>query len=145
MIISSQWSWIDNCFGFDHECLQRFFIQTVTKCLQQWSWYTSGWTNLVLPLWSILLNALTNSYSNPTKFGPLLKCICLTFPILVISFLRAWMKESVVILCETSMCTALLVRQVNIAAYFKYWVGDQQGQSYLMGRRCLFSLAWPPF
>ena len=27
----------------------------------------------------------------------------------------------------------------------KYWVGVQQGQSYLMGRRCLFSLAWPPF
>ena len=27
----------------------------------------------------------------------------------------------------------------------KYWVGAQQGQSYLMGRRCLFSLGWPPF
>ena len=27
----------------------------------------------------------------------------------------------------------------------KYWVGVQWGQSYLMGRRCLFSLAWPPF
>ena len=27
----------------------------------------------------------------------------------------------------------------------KYWVGVQQGQSYLMGRRCLFRLGWPPF
>ena len=27
----------------------------------------------------------------------------------------------------------------------KYWVGVQQGQSYLMERRCLFSLGWPPF
>ena len=26
----------------------------------------------------------------------------------------------------------------------KYWVGVQQGQSYLMGRRCLFSFGWPP-
>ena len=27
----------------------------------------------------------------------------------------------------------------------KYWVGVQWGKSYLMGRRCLFSLDWPPF
>ena len=27
----------------------------------------------------------------------------------------------------------------------KYWVGVQWGQSYLMGRRCLFSLGWPAF
>ena len=27
----------------------------------------------------------------------------------------------------------------------KYWVGVQLGQSYLMGRRCLFSLGWPLF
>ena len=26
----------------------------------------------------------------------------------------------------------------------KYWIGVQQGQSYLMGRRCLFSLGWRP-
>ena len=24
----------------------------------------------------------------------------------------------------------------------KYWAGVQWGQSYLMGRRCLFSLGW---
>ena len=27
----------------------------------------------------------------------------------------------------------------------KYLVGFQRGQSYLTGRRCLFSLGWPPF
>ena len=27
----------------------------------------------------------------------------------------------------------------------KYWVGVQQGQSYLMGRRCLFTLGWLHF
>ena len=27
----------------------------------------------------------------------------------------------------------------------KYWVGVQRGHSYLMGRKCLFSLGWPPF
>ena len=27
----------------------------------------------------------------------------------------------------------------------KYRVGVQWGQSYIMGRRCLFSLDWPPF
>ena len=26
-----------------------------------------------------------------------------------------------------------------------YWVGVQQGQSYLMWIRCLFSFGWPPF
>ena len=26
----------------------------------------------------------------------------------------------------------------------KYWIGVQQGQSYLMGRRCLFSPGWRP-
>ena len=27
----------------------------------------------------------------------------------------------------------------------KYWIDVQQGQSYLMGRRCLVGLGWPPF
>ena len=27
----------------------------------------------------------------------------------------------------------------------KYWVGVQRGQSYLMGRSCLFSHGWRPF
>ena len=40
--------------------------------------------------------------------------------------------------------------QVKAVAYFdpetlKYWVDVQQGQSYLMGERCLFSLGWPCF
>ena len=33
----------------------------------------------------------------------------------------------------------------NFLKRFKYWVGDQWHQYYLIGRRCLFSLAWPPF
>ena len=27
----------------------------------------------------------------------------------------------------------------------KYWVGVQRGESYLMGRSCVFSLGWRPF
>ena len=27
----------------------------------------------------------------------------------------------------------------------KYWIGVQRDQSYLMGRRCLFSLGWQSF
>ena len=27
----------------------------------------------------------------------------------------------------------------------KYWIGVQQVQSYLMGRKCLFSIGWLPF
>ena len=27
----------------------------------------------------------------------------------------------------------------------KYWVDVQRGQSYFKGRKCLFSLHWPPF
>ena len=27
----------------------------------------------------------------------------------------------------------------------KYWVGVQQDQSYLRGRRCIFSFGWQPF
>ena len=36
-------------------------------------------------------------------------------------------------------------RYRNISPRQKYWVGVQRGQSYLMGRRCLFGLGWPPF
>ena len=34
---------------------------------------------------------------------------------------------------------------LNSPETLKYWVGIQWGQSYLMTRRCLFSLGWPPF
>ena len=37
-----------------------------------------------------------------------------------------------------------LVPQI-VPKTLKYWVGVQRGQSYLMGRTCLFSLGWPPF
>ena len=33
----------------------------------------------------------------------------------------------------------------NFPETLKYWVGNQRGHSYLMGRRCLFSIDWPPF
>ena len=40
---------------------------------------------------------------------------------------------------------ALKLLAKNIPETLKYWVGVQQSQSYLMGRRCLFNLVWPPF
>ena len=44
------------------------------------------------------------------------------------------------------VCCRLLFGSSNVCFYtLKYWVGVQPGQSYLMGRRCLFSLGWPPF
>ena len=36
--------------------------------------------------------------------------------------------------------TLEILLAIGIAA-----VGAQRGQSYLMGRRCLYSLGWPPF
>ena len=41
--------------------------------------------------------------------------------------------------------TLVFVLVFVIPETLKYWVGVQWGQSYLMGRRCLFSLGWPPF
>ena len=37
------------------------------------------------------------------------------------------------------------VSSTSTPEILKYWVGVQRGQSYLMGRRCLFNLGWPPF
>ena len=34
---------------------------------------------------------------------------------------------------------------IFIPETLKYWFGVQRGQSYLMGRRCLFSHEWPLF
>ena len=36
-------------------------------------------------------------------------------------------------------------RTTNFPETLKYWVGVPQGQSYLIGRRCLFSLGCHPF
>ena len=47
------------------------------------------WRNTWIFVWSISLNALINSCSAPIKFGPFSECICLTFLLLGISFLRA--------------------------------------------------------
>ena len=38
-----------------------------------------------------------------------------------------------------------LIYQFIIPKTLKYWFGVQQGQSYLIRRRYLFSLGWPPF
>ena len=62
------------------------------------------WRKLSILVWPIALNVSINSCTAPTRFVLLSKRICLTFPLLGISPLTAWMKESVVILCETSMC-----------------------------------------
>ena len=40
------------------------------------------------------------------------------------------------LVCVTNIC---------LPETLKYWVGVQQDQSYLMERRCLISLGWPPF
>ena len=34
---------------------------------------------------------------------------------------------------------------IHYPTTLKYWDGVQWGQSYHMGRRCLFSLGWSPF
>ena len=46
---------------------------------------------------------------------------------------------------KTCACKCGLNASKIPEALIKYWVGVQRGQSYLMGRRCLFSLGWPPF
>ena len=43
------------------------------------------------------------------------------------------------------LCKIKILRQIFPPKIMKYWVGVQRGHSYLMGRRCLFSLGWPPF
>ena len=40
--------------------------------------------------------------------------------------------------------TILLAPEFNPKT-LKYWVGVQQGQSYLIGRSYLIGLGWPPF
>ena len=37
------------------------------------------------------------------------------------------------------------ISSCEVPKTLKYWVGVQPGQSYLMGRRCLFSLGWQSF
>ena len=45
-----------------------------------------------------------------------------------------------------SVIAGLMEMEISISPEtLKYWVGVQRGQSYLMGRRYLFSLGWPPF
>ena len=37
------------------------------------------------------------------------------------------------------------ISSCEVSKTLKYWVGVQPGQSYLMGRKCLFSLGWQSF
>ena len=55
---------------------------------------------------------------------------------------------------KSSHNIVLVIRWENIQSNYiktfvpetlKYWAGVQRGQSYLMGRRCLFNLGWQPF
>ena len=124
--LQSQWLWIDNCFSFGHESLQRFFINifghvfTTMRLVYLWQnkfgtpiYHLCGLLLVVslpfdpictaalkkpLDLCLVHLTECINSCSAPTKFDPFLERICLTFRLLAISLLRAWMKQSVVVL-----------------------------------------------
>ena len=70
---------------------------------------------------SILPNAFFSSMLAPTKLVPLSLRIILTFPLLLIKRLSAWMKLSVVKFLISLMCTALLDKHVNMTSYL-YWI-----------------------
>ena len=71
-----------------------------------------------LTFWSSISSiAFLSSASAPIKFVPLSQRISLTGPLLQMNRLNAWIKESVSKESATSMCTALLAKQVNNAPY----------------------------
>ena len=77
------------------------------------------WRTPWIFVWSTTLNEWINSYSAATRFGPFSERICLTFTFLVISLLRACMKKSVVILCETSVyCPAYKTSKHCIITFY---------------------------
>ena len=51
-------------------------------------------------------------------------------------YIMSIMQTQPHLVCVTNIC---------LPETLKYWVGVQQDQSYLMERRCLISLGWPPF
>ena len=64
---------------------------------------------------------------------------------LKIYWLLVFMKA---IICYNSKFGAIEFQKIlfmNSYSIFKYWVGVQQGQFYLIGRKYLFSLGWSPF
>ena len=68
----------------------------------------------------------------------------------VISFIYFMLTYLLPILCfYISLLTLIyfIFHFIFLFLYFifLYWFGVQQGQSYFMGRRCLFSLVWPNF
>ena len=81
---------------------------------------------------------------------------------------RFWKKNSEIFeyLAKLLIILSVVTRSISIASFataigtpvgimslafsitpktLKCWTGVQRSQSYLMGRRCLFSLGWPPF
>ena len=63
-------------------------------------------------------------------------CILFTF------FCSIWLKSP-----RSNIVVTFTVDRtfsITFPKTLKYWVGIQQGQSYLMGRMCLFGLPWPP-
>ena len=63
------------------------------------------------------LQSLSKLLSVPTKFAPLSDLIDLTMPCLAINLHKVWIKESISIVQISSICTALLAKQVNKAQY----------------------------
>ena len=59
--------------------------------------------------------------------------------------LRGILNWSGPIVENKGMHASFQKRAKKVPETLKYWVGVQRGQSYLMGRRCLFSLGWQPF
>ena len=47
--------------------------------------------------------------------------------------------------CRSMFVKCCIINFKDSHETLKYWVGVQRGHSYLMGRRCLFRLGWPPF
>ena len=65
------------------------------------------------------------------------------FPLLF--FAVRWIEDLAVADRPIELCPKIEVCPTFIPETLIYWVGVQWGLSYLMGRRCLFSLGWPPF
>ena len=73
--------------------------------------------NLPILIWSISWNARDSSADAPTRFEPLSDLIILTFPLHATNLLKLMINESVLREYTTSMCMALLDRQVYRAPY----------------------------
>ena len=101
---------------------------------------------------AILHEAMCDNYfivkcllrSNMSRVLLLTKCIALvSYNLMLIWYKKAEAKSS-----STNFTRLYFVFPIFCIFFpetLKYWVGVQRGQSYLMGRRCLFNFGWPPF